>query len=239
MILEAKDLRKTYRIHGQRPVPVLKGVSFSVAAGERVAIVGRSGAGKTTLLNILGGLDVPDSGAVEVSGQPLFASGFARFAAARRRVRVRAGEIGFVFQAYHLFPELTVLENVMLPTMTASSGMSSADARRRAAQLLDEVGLSGRKDHLPAELSGGEQQRVALARALVCGPKLILADEPTGNLDRLTGAGILKLLSGLSGAEELALVMVTHSAEAASSCTRVMRLEDGVLEPEARMEGEA
>ena len=216
MLLSVKSLCKSYRIPGQPPIEVLKGVSFDVASGERVAVVGRSGAGKSTLLNMLGGLDSPDVGSVTLDGR-------------RITGKVRAAKIGFVFQSYNLMPELDVLENVTLPARSMRSPVSLGAAKRRAAELLEKVGLSGRAGHLPAELSGGEQQRVALARALVCGPELILADEPTGNLDSLTGADIMRLLVDLSSGTDLALVMVTHSAEAAAACSRVLRLEAGKL----------
>ena len=200
------DLRKRFRLPGQKPIEVLKGVNLSVRPGEKVAIVGRSGAGKSTLLNILGGLERQTSGTV-----------------------TRPKNIGFVFQQYHLMPELTVLENVLLPTLSAAR-RGEGGGRRRASELLARVGLGARLDHLPSELSGGEMQRVALARALVTDPELVLADEPTGNLDAWTGAGILKILTELtSGAANFALVMVTHSPEAAAICDRVLALEDGVL----------
>lgn len=210
-LLKTIDVRKTFRIRGQAPVEVLKGVDLDVSAGERVAIVGRSGAGKSTLLHILGGLLKPTSGKVE-----------------------RPENFGFVFQAYHLMDELTVLENVMLPCLSARFRRSAAsrgapfDARRRAVELLDRVGLAGRISHLPAELSGGERQRVAIARSLITAPELVLADEPTGNLDAMTGEGILKMLTELSGGET-ALVLVTHSPAAAAICHRTLTLEDGTL----------
>ena len=200
-VLEAIDVVKEYRIPGQKPIRVLDGVSLSVEEGERVAVMGRSGAGKTTLLNVLGGLDRPTSGKVE-----------------------RVDNVGFVFQGFHLMPELTVLENAFLPAM--SGRVRLRDPRRRAAELLERVGLGGRLDHLPAELSGGEQQRVALARALMCDPALIFADEPTGNLDKLTGAEILKLLLAVDETPR-AVVMVTHSSEAAALCDRTLTIADG------------
>ncbi|MGN0833383.1 MAG: ABC transporter ATP-binding protein [Kiritimatiellia bacterium] len=206
VVLGTIDLKKRFRLPGQRPIEVLKGVNFSVRPGEKVAIVGRSGAGKSTLLNILGGLERPTSGTV-----------------------TRPGNIGFVFQQYHLMPELTVLENVLLPTM-ARARREDGSRRRRAAELLEQVGLGSRARHLPSELSGGEMQRVALARAIVTDPAVVLADEPTGNLDAMTGAEILKMLSALS-AGATALVMVTHSPEAAAICDRVLTLEGGVLNP--------
>lgn len=202
-VLEVKSIRKNFKIPGHKPVEVLKGVDFSVAKGERVAIVGRSGSGKSTLLHILGGLLKPTSGEV-------------------RRCR----NIGFVFQAYHLMPELTVLENVFLPTM--AKNIKKAVALANAKRLLKDVGLEDRMDHLPGELSGGERQRAALARALVTDPDLVLADEPTGNLDAMTGAEILKMLTELSKSET-ALVMVTHSKDAADVCDRTLVLENGTL----------
>ncbi len=209
IVLGTIDIRKRFRIPGQKPIEVLKGVNFSVYPGEKVAILGRSGAGKSTLLNILGGLERPTSGTV-----------------------TRPKNVGFVFQSYHLMPELTVLENVVLPTMARSFDarrMNGDSPRTRASYLLERVGLGDRLHHLPAELSGGEMQRVALARALVTNPELVLADEPTGNLDALTGAEILKILSDLSVGGSVALVMVTHSPAAAAICDRTLTLEDGVL----------
>ena len=208
VVLSTLDVTKRFKIPGQKPIEVLKGVSFSVREGEKVAIVGRSGAGKSTLLNILGGLLKPTSGTVS-----------------------RPKNFGFVFQSYHLMPELTVLENVLLPTMArrAAALATRAASEARARDLIEKVGLGKRLDHLPAELSGGERQRVALARALVTDPALVLADEPTGNLDAMTGADILHMLSDLSGDGKASLVMVTHSPAAAAVCDRTLTLEDGVL----------
>jgi len=208
VVLSTLDVKKRFKIPGQKPIEVLKGVSFSVREGEKVAIVGRSGAGKSTLLNILGGLLKPTSGTVS-----------------------RPKNFGFVFQSYHLMPELTVLENVLLPTMArrAAALATRAASEARARDLIEKVGLGKRLDHLPAELSGGERQRVALARALVTDPALVLADEPTGNLDAMTGADILRMLSELSGDGKTSLVMVTHSPAAAAVCDRTLSLEDGVL----------
>ena len=207
-VLATSGVTKKFKIPGQKPIEVLKGVDFSVEEGEKVAIVGRSGAGKSTLLNILGGLLKPTSGTV-----------------------TRPKNFGFVFQSYHLMPELTVLENVLLPTMSrrAASLADRAASAERARELLAKVGLADRMDHLPAELSGGERQRVALARALVTDPELVLADEPTGNLDAMTGADILRILADLSRGGKTALVMVTHSPDAAAVCDRTLSLENGVL----------
>lgn len=208
VVLGTIDLTKTFKVSGQKPIKVLKGVNFSVFPGEKIAIVGRSGAGKSTLLNILGGLEKQTSGTV-----------------------TRPKNIGFVFQQYHLMPELTVFENVLLPTMSRKMRVEAGVVRpeKRARELLEKVGLGERAHHLPGELSGGEQQRVALARALVTDPELVLADEPTGNLDAMTGAEILRMLSDLSAGSSVPLVMVTHSPEAAAICDRVLTLEDGVL----------
>lgn len=209
VVLGTVDLKKKFRLPGQKPIEVLKGVNFSVQPGEKVAIIGRSGAGKSTLLNILGGLERPTSGKV-----------------------TRPKNIGFVFQQYHLMPELTVLENVLLPTMSVrfKGAGSLLSPEKHAELLLEKVGLKDRRDHLPSELSGGEMQRVALCRALVTSPELVLADEPTGNLDAWTGAGILKILTELAAeTQKFALVMVTHSPEAAAICDRVLTLENGVL----------
>lgn len=208
-VLKAIDVKRSFRIPGGNPIEVLKGVNFSVEAGEKVAIIGRSGAGKSTLLHILGGLLKPTSGEL-----------------------THPDNFGFVFQSFHLMPELTVFENVLLPVMGARARrwiQKGRDYKARARELIAKVGLADRIDHLPGELSGGECQRVALARALVTDPQLVLADEPTGNLDALTGADILNILSDLSKGREAALVMVTHSPEAASVCDRVLKLEDGLL----------
>ena len=207
IVLGTIDLKKKFKLPGQDPIWVLNGVNFSVKPGEKVVVIGRSGAGKSTLLNILGGLEKPTSGTV-----------------------TRPSNIGFVFQQYHLMPELTVLENVRLPLMAKRNAARALVGEARAVELLEKVGLKDRMNHLPGELSGGEQQRVALCRALVTDPELVLADEPTGNLDAWTGAGILKILSELSASRTFALVMVTHSPEAAAVCDRVLTLDRGVLE---------
>jgi len=222
MILEAENLFKTFVLPHKR-VEVLKGTDLTVSKNERVAIVGRSGSGKSTLLHVLGGLDRPDAGEVRIDGQALYA------VSPRVRTAIRAAKIGLVFQSYHLLPEMDVTENVMLPTMTGAVRIKKAQARQRALVLLDQVGLADRASHMPLELSGGEQQRVALARALIHEPALILADEPTGNLDRMTGAQIMDLLFGLSCTRDLSLVMVTHSPETAALCDRVLELHEGLL----------
>lgn len=224
-LLSAHGLVKSYHLpHGT--VDVLRGAALTVGPSERVAIVGASGAGKSTLLHVLGGLDRPEAGEVLVEGESLFGL------SARRRTALRARRIGFVFQSYHLLPEMDVVENVILPAM-ALGAFNRTALRRRALTLLDQVGLSARAAHTPFELSGGEQQRVALARALMNDPLLILADEPTGNLDRGTGTHILDLLFDLTHSGAHGLVIVTHSPEVAARCDRVLELQNGLLVPHA------
>jgi ABC-type lipoprotein export system ATPase subunit len=218
-ILRAEDVHKSYRI-GKRPVEVLHGVSLSVRRGETLSIMGASGSGKSTLLHILGGLDKPDSGDV------LFEQTSLVKMKPPKRAAFRANRCGFIFQSYHLLPELDVLQNVVLPSMATKQ----KDAKERAKHLLERVGLSGRMDHRPMELSGGEQQRVALARALMNGPDLILADEPTGNLDSHTGENVLHNLFDLAQSEDLTLILVTHNEEVARLCQRELVLKDGKLE---------
>jgi len=223
LVLEGRNIRKSYTLP-RSVVHVIRDASISVARGEAVVVLGKSGAGKSTLLHILGGLEEPDQGEVLVNGLDFYSLG------ARERARIRSREIGFVFQSYHLLPEMDVLENVMLAGM-AASGWATSRRRlaSRAAALLDAVGLSDRISHRPVELSGGEQQRVAIARALMNSPALILADEPTGNLDAATGGMVLDHLIGLSRKEGRSLVMVTHNESAALRCDRVLVLENGEL----------
>jgi predicted ABC-type transport system involved in lysophospholipase L1 biosynthesis ATPase subunit len=223
LLIEADGIHKTYHL-GKHDVRVLAGASVAVREGETVAIVGKSGAGKSTLLHIVGGLDHPDQGAVRIEGGDFYGMG------GRRRAVTRATRIGFVFQSYHLLPEMDVLENVMLPWM-AMPGLfrPRAAAREHAQELLKSVGLADRAAHRPLELSGGEQQRVALARALMNDPKLILADEPTGNLDDATGGDVLQFLFALVKERNHALILVTHNEKVAGVCHRVLRLADGVL----------
>jgi predicted ABC-type transport system involved in lysophospholipase L1 biosynthesis ATPase subunit len=218
-ILKAEEVHKSYRI-GRRAVEVLHGVSLSVLRGETLSVMGASGSGKSTLLHILGGLDRPDTGDVLFEGTSLVSM------KPPKRAAFRANRCGFIFQSYHLLPELDVLQNVMLPSM---AGANRKDAKERAGHLLDRVGLSGRMDHRPMELSGGEQQRVAIARALINDPAVVLADEPTGNLDVETGESVLRLLFALTRDRGHALVMVTHNDDIARTCDRAKRLVDGVL----------
>ena len=220
-LLEAADLRRSFAME-TRTLEVLRGVSLAIAAGESLAITGASGAGKSTLLHILGGLDRPTAGRVLYRGRDLYALGD------RDRSAIRAQKIGFVFQAYHLLPELTVLENVLLPGLSAHGACLRGPAlRARAAELLARVGLADRAAHRPNELSGGEQQRAALARALMNGPELLLADEPTGNLDSKTGEDVLGYLFTLAAEHGLTLVLVTHNEAVAARCGRRLALRDG------------
>lgn len=220
-LLTAVNLHKTYTLHGAK-IDILKGANLSVQPGETVAIIGRSGAGKSTLLHILGGLDAPKEGDITLNGISLYRS------SASTKNHLRADAIGFVFQAYHLLPEMDIVENVMLPAMT-SCHLSRRQMREKAIQLLTRVGLGERLHHRPQELSGGEQQRAAIARALMNNPKLILADEPTGNLDPKTGQGVLDILFNLVEEQQASLVMVTHSTETAQRCHRVLSLQEGQL----------
>ena len=202
-------------------VEALKGVSLEVARAEIVAIVGASGAGKSTLLQILGTLLQPDSGKVEIAGTDVCSLGEKQLAAFRNR------HIGFVFQFHHLLPEFTALENVMMPALIG--GIDKNEASRRAAELLEMVGLSNRSEHKPAQMSGGEQQRVAIARALVCRPSVVLADEPTGNLDSANSAEIQRLLVDVRDRFEQTIVMVTHDMALADSVDRKIVMSDGTI----------
>jgi len=222
VLLRARALAKSYRTSAGE-VRVLEGVDLDVAAGEMVAIVGASGVGKSTLLHVLGTLDRPDAGQLEVAGEDVLAL------PESRRCEFRNRTLGFVFQFHHLLPEFSALENVSMPLLIGGSRRDAA--HRRAAELLAEVGLSGRADHRPGALSGGEQQRVAVARALAASPRALLADEPTGDLDRETGRKLHETLRGLSRARGLTVLVVTHNDELARACDRVLRLAGGRLVP--------
>ena len=216
----ARDLRKSYKM-GRRDVDVLQGVSIEVTRGEFVALRGASGAGKSTLLHLIGGLDTADSGEITVAGQPFHRMSGGQLA------RFRTEKIGFIFQAYHLMPEFDALENVCIPGRIARHPVEAV--RKRAAELLKRVGLRQRLDHRPRELSGGEQQRVAIARALVNEPEVIIADEPTGNLDSHTGGEILDLLSEIRAERSTTLLIATHDAKVAERAPRVVQLIDGQI----------
>jgi lipoprotein-releasing system ATP-binding protein len=206
---------------GDKRLEVLRGIDLEIAAGELVALTGPSGAGKSTFLHLLGTLDVPTGGRILVDGEDVFARGEEGLALLRNET------IGFVFQSHHLLPEFSALENAMMPALIRRT--ARADARRRAAEMLSLVGLGERMEHRPGELSGGEQQRVALARALCLRPRLLLADEPTGNLDPGTAEGIHALLSDLNARMGVTAVVVTHNERLASSLPRRLRLEAGRL----------
>ena len=214
--MQAVELTKQV-LSGDQPLIILREASFTVDAGESLAVLGASGSGKSTLLGLLAGLDVPSSGSVRLNGTDLFALD------EDGRARLRGELAGFVFQSFQLLPALNALENVMLPLEL----QGRADARERAAESLHQVGLAGRAHHLPKHLSGGEQQRVALARAFVTLPKILFADEPTGNLDAATGAQIIELMLELNRVQGTTLILVTHDEALARRCGRQLRLEAG------------
>ena len=226
-LLRVRELRKSYR-SGDHRLEVLRGVDFDLAPGEFVAVVGQSGSGKSTLLHLMGLLDAADSGEITLGDTRID-----RLPAIRRD-RLRNASIGMVFQAYHLLPELDALENVLAPLMVRHGVLEwlrvRREARARAADLLERFGLGGRLHHKPRQLSGGEMQRVAIARALVTQPKVLLADEPTGNLDEATGGEILDALCELNRADGLSIVLVTHDASIARRADRIVRLATGRVE---------
>ena len=222
MALVVENLTRRFPTRGGA-LSVLRGVSLTMNAGEAVAVTGPSGSGKSTLLQIIGTLDEPTAGTVTLDGVNPFRLREAELAAFRNR------KIGFVFQDHHLLPQCTVLENVLIPTLV-TPGLDRAQTEQAARQLLDQVGLAQRLDHRPAELSGGERQRVASARALILKPPLLLADEPTGNLDRKTAREIADLLMALHRAAKTILIVVTHSAELAATLPKRAEMNDGLLE---------
>jgi lipoprotein-releasing system ATP-binding protein len=217
-----EGLRKSFRDPAGGSLEILRGVSFGVGAGEMVAVVGESGSGKTTLLHLIGGLEAADAGSARLGGFEITG------AASSELARWRGREVGFVFQAHHLLADLSALENVALPLMVARAGMRDAIARAR--EMLARVGLDGRASHAAGELSGGEQQRVALARALVTRPRLVLADEPTGNLDARNAEDVGALLLSLCRDLRACVLLATHSERLARLCDRVLKLGEGKLE---------
>ena len=227
-LIEMRDVTKVYEA-GELRVPVLNGVTLAIEAGEFVALMGSSGSGKTTLMNILGFLDRPTSGSYRFDGCDV--SRMSR----RELARLRNERVGFVFQNFSLLPRMSALDNVLLPFCYALPEVPDGDARARAIEMLRRVGLADRIDHMPGQLSGGQQQRVAIARALVNRPAVLLADEPTGNLDSRTSGELLRMLETLNRDDEITIVFVTHDAEIARHAARTIRIKDGVIEtPAAR-----
>jgi lipoprotein-releasing system ATP-binding protein len=226
-MLIATDLHKTYRKNADK-VDVLRGLNLEVDAGEFACVVGASGCGKSTLLHLLGTLDRPDQGSIHLDGERI------DNLPSQRRDRLRNSVFGFIFQFYHLLPELTTLENVLMPPMIAHSVLGWLQRRRRlrqrAVDLLERVGLGHRLHHRPRELSGGEMQRAAIARALIGRPRVLLADEPTGNLDAATGAEIVRLLRDLNRHDGLTIIMVTHNLDLVAESDRLIRLVDGQVQ---------
>jgi lipoprotein-releasing system ATP-binding protein len=220
-MISTKGLKKSFTTPAGE-LEVLKGIDLRIPAGEMTAVVGASGVGKSTLLHILGALDRPTSGTIEYEGTDIFSLSERELAPFRNRT------IGFVFQFHHLLPEFSAIENVMMPALISGS-MSHDEAKNSAGHLLGELGVHGRADHRPGELSGGEQQRVAVARALVLNPKVVLADEPTGNLDTATGADLFRLLQGLNEKRGITFVIVTHNESLSGSCHRIVEMSDGMI----------
>ena len=221
-MIQVTGLRKSIR-NGARTVEILKGIDFAVPAGQFAAIMGSSGSGKSTLLGLLAGLDTPTAGDVHLNGTAI------SYLSEDKLAQVRGRTIGFVFQSYQLIPTLTALENVLLPHELNADAKTGAEGMTRARQLLGSVGLSDRLDHYPVQLSGGEQQRVALARAFILRPPIVLADEPTGNLDTANGQAVLELLLDLNRREGTTLVLVTHDPTVAALAHRRITLRDGMV----------
>jgi lipoprotein-releasing system ATP-binding protein len=219
--LQAIDLGKDYREGSGEALHVLKDINFTIKAGETAAIIGSSGSGKSTLLNLLGGLDIPTSGRVLIKNDNLFTIN------EKARCRVRNQHLGFIYQFHHLLPEFSALENVAMPQLI--DGVDKDIAREKSIQLLTEVGLAERLEHKPGELSGGERQRAAIARALINSPDCVLADEPTGNLDRKNAENALELIMQLNKSYKTSLIMVTHDLHIAERLDTVYELEDGIL----------
>jgi ABC-type lipoprotein export system ATPase subunit len=230
-MIELRDIQKTYRM-GEVAVPVLRGVTLSVESGELVALMGASGSGKSTLMHILGCLDRPDAGVYRLEGREMSQL------SADQRAMVRNRQLGFVFQSFNLLARTTALENVSMPLTYTTGQLTEHEIRRRAAEMLKRVGLSNRMDHEPSRLSGGQQQRVAIARALINRPGLLLADEPTGNLDSQTSEEVLVMFRALNAEEGLTILMVTHDVHVARFAHRVIHIHDGVIVDRAAVESE-
>lgn len=225
-MLEARNITKTYTLPGQQAIPILRGIDLNIGEGEMVTIVGASGSGKTTLLNVLGTLDTPDSGEILFDGEQLFMD--KKYTLTPKALaKFRNRKIGFVFQFHHLLSDFTAIENVAMPEFIATGKLPPA--KKRAAELLASLGLSERLDHLPSELSGGEQQRVAIARALMNQPKLVLADEPSGNLDSKNSRMLYELMAKLSKERKTSFIIVTHNEEYAALSDRCLHMQDGLL----------
>ncbi len=230
-LLELNKVCKTYHL-GEMDLPVLKGVTLSIGKGELVALMGASGSGKSTLMNILGCLDHPTSGEYWLDGQEI--SG----ASANERARLRNRLIGFVFQSFNLLTRTSALDNVAMPLTYGGTYVHEEEMKARATEMLDKVGLADRMDHQPSQLSGGQQQRVAIARSLINRPRLLLADEPTGNLDSRTSEEILQMLRTLNEEEGLTIILVTHDPQVARHAKRIIRISDGVIEGAAEAKRE-
>jgi ABC-type lipoprotein export system ATPase subunit len=222
-LIELENVTKTYHV-GELDVPVLKGVSMAVERGELVALMGTSGSGKSTLMNILGCLDRPTSGLYRLDGEDVSQL------SSDQRAAVRSRKIGFVFQSFNLLARTSALENVVMPLTYGHHALAERDARKRAEELLKLVGLEDRMDHQPSQLSGGQQQRVAIARALVNNPPLLLADEPTGNLDSRTSEEVLRMFQKLNDEQSITIVLVTHDANVSGHAKRAIHVRDGLIE---------
>jgi len=228
-VMQATALWKIYA-SGESTVQAVRGVDVEIKEGEMIAIMGPSGCGKTTLLNVLSGIDEPNSGEVMIDGNPMYS------VSDDKRTQMRAQNLGFIFQDFNLLPVLSAVENVELPLLLL--GKSASESRKSALEALDSVGLADRSEHRPTELSGGQQQRVAIARAIVHHPKVILCDEPTGNLDSATSSTVMTLLKEINNKLGTTFLLVTHDKDVASQCSRILRMDDGLMVDKGRGEEE-